>query len=44
MGGQADKLAMLTDALKLNKDQKKMVKTILDDGQKEARAAARRSH
>jgi hypothetical protein len=36
MGGQADKLAMLTDALKLNKDQKKMVKTILDDGQKEA--------
>jgi hypothetical protein len=36
MGGQADKLAILTDALKLNKDQKKMVKTILDDGQKEA--------
>jgi len=36
MGGQPDKLAMLTDNLKLNKDQKKLVKTILDDGQKEA--------
>jgi hypothetical protein len=36
MGGQADKLAMLTDTLKLNKDQKKLVKTILDEGQKEA--------
>jgi hypothetical protein len=36
MGGQADKLAILTDNLKLNKDQKKLVKTILDDGQKEA--------
>ena len=36
MGGQADKLAMLTDAFKLTKDQKKLVKTVLDDGQKEA--------
>ena len=36
MGGQADKLTMLTDALKLNKDQKKMVKTVLDEAQKDA--------
>jgi hypothetical protein len=36
MGGQANKLAMLTDTLKLNKDQKKLVKTVLDDGQQEA--------
>jgi hypothetical protein len=36
MGGQGDKLSILTDNLKLNKDQKKMVKTVLDDGQKEA--------
>lgn len=36
MGGQADKLAILTDNLKLNKDQKKLVKTVLDEGQKEA--------
>jgi hypothetical protein len=36
MGGQADKLTILTDALKLNKDQKKMVKTVLDEGQKDA--------
>jgi len=35
-GGQADKLSVLTDALKLNKDQKKMVKTVLDEGQKDA--------
>ena len=35
-GGQADKLSMLTDALKLSKDQKKLVKTILDEGQKDA--------
>jgi hypothetical protein len=36
MSTQPDKLGMITDALKLNKDQKKMVKTVLDDGQKEA--------
>jgi hypothetical protein len=36
MNTQPDKLAMITDALKLNKDQKKLVKTVLDDGQKEA--------
>src|SRR5271157_3701175 len=37
MGSSApDKLATLTDALKLNKDQKKMVKTVLDEGQKDA--------
>jgi Spy/CpxP family protein refolding chaperone len=36
MGGQADKLTILTDALKLNKDQKKIVKTVLDEGQKDA--------
>ena len=35
-GGQADKLSVLTDALKLSKDQKKMVKTVLDEGQKDA--------
>ena len=35
-GGQADKLSVLTDALKLSKDQKKLVKTILDEGQKDA--------
>ena len=33
---QPDKLSVLTDALKLNKDQKKMVKTVLDEGQKDA--------
>jgi hypothetical protein len=36
MSTQPDKLAMLTDTLKLTKDQKKLVKTVLDDGQKEA--------
>jgi hypothetical protein len=36
MGSQTDKLAILSDNLKLNKDQKKLVKTVLDDGQKEA--------
>ena len=36
MGGPTDKLTILTNTLKLNKDQKKLVKTILDDGQKEA--------
>jgi len=36
MGGSADKLTMITDALKLNKDQKKLVKTVLDEGQKDA--------
>jgi hypothetical protein len=36
MGSHADKLAILADNLKLNKDQKKLVKTVLDEGQKEA--------
>jgi hypothetical protein len=36
IGGQADKLTILTNTLKLDKDQKKLVKTVLDDGQKEA--------
>ena len=36
MGNTPDKLAMLTDTFKLNKDQKKMVKTVLDEGQKDA--------
>jgi hypothetical protein len=36
MGSQPDKLAILSDNLKLDKDQKKLVKTVLDDGQKEA--------
>ena len=36
MATQPDKLGTLTDALKLNKDQKKLVKTVFDDGQKEA--------
>jgi hypothetical protein len=36
MGGQGDKLTILTNNLKLNKDQKKLVKTVLDEGQKEA--------
>jgi hypothetical protein len=36
MSGQPDKLAILTDNLKLSKDQKKLVKTVLDEGQKEA--------
>jgi hypothetical protein len=36
MGNTADKLTTLTDTLKLNKDQKKVVKTVLDEGQKEA--------
>ena len=35
MGGQS-KLDRMSDALKLNKDQKKELKTALDDGQKEA--------
>ena len=36
MSGQPDKLAILTDNLKLSKDQKKLVKTVLDEGQKDA--------
>jgi hypothetical protein len=36
MGSQPDKLAILTDNLKLNKDQKKLVKTVLDESQKDA--------
>ena len=36
MGNQSDKLTILTDNLKLNKDEKKLVKTVLDEGQKEA--------
>ena len=36
MSTQSDKLTILTDNLKLNKDQKKLVKTVLDEGQKEA--------
>lgn len=36
MNSSPDKLAILTDDLKLNKDQKKLVKTVLDEGQKEA--------
>jgi hypothetical protein len=36
MGNTADKLAILTDNLKLSKDQRKLVKTVLDEGQKEA--------
>jgi hypothetical protein len=36
MNSTPDKLSILTDGLKLNKDQKKMVKTVLDEGQKEA--------
>ena len=35
-GSQPDKLAILSDNLKLDKDQKKLVKTVLDEGQKEA--------
>jgi hypothetical protein len=31
-----DKLTILTDDLKLSKDQRKLVKTVLDEGQKEA--------
>jgi hypothetical protein len=38
MGGRLDKIAILTDNLKLNKDQKKLVKTTLDEEQKEAAA------
>ncbi|MGA2267634.1 MAG: hypothetical protein ABSH44_04090 [Bryobacteraceae bacterium] len=38
IGNRADKLAILSDNLKLNKDQKKLVKTTLDEGQKEAAA------
>jgi hypothetical protein len=34
--GNPDKLAILTDNLKLSKDQRKLVKTVLDEGQKEA--------
>ena len=36
MGSQSDKLTILTDNFKLSKDQKKLVKTVLDEGQKEA--------
>ncbi len=36
MASQPDKLTILADNLKLNKDQKKLVKTVLDEGQKEA--------
>src|ERR1017187_2623890 len=36
MNSQPDKLTILSDNLKLDKDQKKLVKTILDEGQKEA--------
>jgi hypothetical protein len=36
MNSSPDKLAILTDNLKLNKEQKKLVKTVLDEGQKEA--------
>jgi hypothetical protein len=36
MGTQPDKLTLLTDTLKLNKDQKKLVKTVLDESQKDA--------
>ena len=36
MGGQADKLAILTDNLKLNKDQKAEAQTVLMDAMKES--------
>ena len=36
MGNTPDKLSILTDNLKLSKDQRKLVKTVLDEGQKEA--------
>ena len=36
MNSTPDKLGILTDAFKLTKDQKKLVKTVLDEGQKEA--------
>jgi hypothetical protein len=36
MNSAPNKLEILTDTFKLNKDQKKMVKTVLDEGQKEA--------
>ena len=36
MDRQPDRLQVLSDSLKLDKEQKKLVKTILDDGQKEA--------
>jgi len=36
MGGSSNRLDMWSDMLKLNKDQKKQVKTIMDEGQKEA--------
>jgi tRNA nucleotidyltransferase/poly(A) polymerase len=36
MGSTPDKLGILTDTFKLTKDQKKLVKTVLDEGQKEA--------
>jgi len=36
MSTSSDKLTILTNNLKLNKDQKKLVKTVLDEGQKEA--------
>jgi len=36
MGSQTDKLTILSDNLKLTKDQKKLVKTVLDEGHKEA--------
>jgi hypothetical protein len=36
MNTAPDKLTIITDNLKLNKDQKKLVKTVLDESQKEA--------
>ena len=36
MISRPDKFAILSDYFKLNKDQKKLVKTVLDEGQKEA--------
>ena len=36
LGNTPDKLSILTDNLKLSKDQRKLVKTVLDEGQKEA--------
>jgi hypothetical protein len=36
MNSTPDKLGILTDTFKLTKDQKKLVKTVLDEGQKEA--------
>ena len=36
MNSQPDKLTIITDNLKLDKEQRKLVKTTLDEGQKEA--------